>query len=105
MDQISLGIPGDNISIDKEGNIIVATFPEPLKLIKMGDNPYDNLAPAGILSVRGDSSSGYEIVKLVEDRDASTLPCSTAAVHDVKSDSLFMSGIFSKFVGVCKRRS
>lgn len=105
VDQIAMGVPADNVSVDREGNLIVATFPDPVKFMKVQADPYNNVAPAGVLSIWRKGPRESYIVKLVEDLDGRTLPSSTAAVRDTRSGTIFMSGVFSRFVGVCKPRS
>ncbi|KAJ5246556.1 calcium-dependent phosphotriesterase [Penicillium chermesinum] len=62
VDEIPLGVPVDNLSVDHDGNIIAAAVPDVLRFVRVVNNPYDNQAPAAVLSIQR-KDSGYEVVK------------------------------------------
>jgi hypothetical protein len=108
VDEIPLGIVVDNLSLDAEGNILVAAFPSLLKLVKAMDDP-TTTAPATILMIRrvavqqeGKDGKAYDVVKLVEDKEGKALPTTTIAVRDSKTRRLFLGGIAAPFIGICE---
>ncbi|KAF7590354.1 hypothetical protein BBP40_002957 [Aspergillus hancockii] len=109
IDEIPLHIPIDNLSLDAQGNIIVAAFPSPLKFLRAMNDP-TTTAPATVLMIRrgaqqeGKGGRVYEVVKLVEDKEGKSLPTTTVAVRDVKSRRLFLGGVAAPFIGICKER-
>ncbi|KAJ5160513.1 calcium-dependent phosphotriesterase [Penicillium canariense] len=112
IEKIPLHVPADNLSVDKEGNIVVAAIPHPYGFMRAADDPYNRVAAAGVLMVRkqdqrNDQSGrgNYEVIKVIEDRDAEFLPTSTVAVHDSQTHRLFLAGGFSPFLSICQRRT
>lgn len=112
IDRIPLDVPVDNLSVDKEGKIVVAAIPHSIGFMQAADDPYNRVAAAGVVMVRkrdrtrSDSQgSNYEAIKAIEDRDAKFLPTTTVAVHDAQTDRLFLAGGFSPFLSICQRRS
>ncbi|KAI9163790.1 calcium-dependent phosphotriesterase [Paramyrothecium foliicola] len=104
----------DNLSLDSEGNIIAVTLPFGYKTLKSIQNPYGPLAPAAVLKIvredklREDGSADmptFNISTIIEDKDSKFLPTATVAVHDVKTQRLFLSGVASQFITVCEKRS
>ena len=109
IDEIRTGYPVDNLSLDAEGNLIVAAFPDSIAFLKAMSDPYNVNVPATVLAVnkiarqieeRGGKNT--EVFKMAEDRDAKSLPCSTVAVHDTQSRQLILAGILSPFVAICE---
>ncbi len=95
VDVIHLGMPVDNLSLDKStGDIYAAAFPRSLQLLKSFENPYGIGFSSTIWRIR-QSGSGYEIRKVLEDGDVKTVGGATVAVHDAKTGRLFMGGMFS----------
>lgn len=106
MDSIPLGYSIDNISLDADGNLIAAAIPDLIGFVKASEDPYNVVAPATVLSVDnivGSHGNGYKISKVVEDNDGKVLPGISTALHDVKSQRLFLGGVFSPFLGICER--
>lgn len=104
VDKIPVGFPLDNLSVDTEGNIHVAAFPDVASFFKLQTDPENNKnAPATALRIFK-SNGQYEVEKLVEDKEAKSMPISTAVTHDVQTNRLFMGGILSRGVGICKRQ-
>ncbi|VUC34843.1 unnamed protein product [Clonostachys rosea] len=110
VDHIDLKMTVDNLSVDAEGNVLAAAFPVPLKVPASVENPDSIVAPATALMLqkRLDSESQdqgtgtYNVVKVIEDRDTKVLPTSTVVVRDAKSGMLFLSGVASPFMAICK---
>lgn len=103
--EVPLTMGVDNLSIDPEGNIFAAAFPDAIQLMKAFNDPYGTSAPSTVLMVRKKEGGQdtYEVVKVVEDSEAKVLPTSTTAVHDPISGRLFIGGITSTFMAVCER--
>ncbi|KAJ5134981.1 hypothetical protein N7526_006346 [Penicillium atrosanguineum] len=109
IDEIHTGYPLDNLSLDTDGNLIAAAFPDPIVSRKSLTDPYNFTSPATVLAVnkiarqikeRGGKNT--EVLKIVEDRDAKSLPSATIAVHDAESRRLILAGIFSPFITICE---
>ncbi|KAJ5312542.1 hypothetical protein N7508_003372 [Penicillium antarcticum] len=111
IESINTGYPIDNLSLDIDGNLIAAAFPDSIAFVKSTMDPYNVVAPATILSINDIANQlkklgkNVKVSKLVEDRDAKSLPSSTVAVHDVKGHKLFLAGIFSPFITICEQRN
>lgn len=109
---LDLEVPLDNLSLDPEGNIFVAAFPNVRYLWEAMRNPYTFSSPAAAFKIspqalraerQGDNE--FPVLKLVEDRDGKKLPTTTVVVHDAKTNRLFLAGVTSPFIGVCMMRS
>lgn len=109
VDEIRTDYPLDNLSLDAEGNLIAAAFPDAIALMKSMHDPYNVKVPATVLAVnkiarqieeRGGKNT--EVFKMVEDRDAKSLPSSTVALHDADSRRLVLAGILSPFITICE---
>jgi hypothetical protein len=112
VDKIPLDVPLDNITVDKEGNIVVAAIPHSVGFMQAADDPYNRVAAASVFMVRkrdqkhaGLGENNYEAIKVIEDRDGKFLPTTTVAVHDVQTNRLFLAGGFSPFLSICQRGS
>lgn len=93
---IKLGMPVDNLSIDRNGDIYAAGFPKILKVIDAFRKPYEAKPPSTIWRIRKVGVGlDYEVRKVLEDREASTVRGSTIAVHDVQTGRLFVGGMVS----------
>lgn len=104
VDKIPVGFPVDNLSVDVEGNIHVAAFPDVAAFYKLQTDPENTKnAPATVLKI-SKSNGQYEVEKLVEDKEAKSIPISTAVTHDVQTNRLLMGGILSRGIGICKRK-
>ncbi|KAJ5997442.1 hypothetical protein N7499_006162 [Penicillium canescens] len=110
VDSIHTGYPMDNLWLDADGNLIAAAFPDSIAFVKSTMDPYNVVAPATVLTINGIANQlktlgkDSKVAKLVEDRDAKSLPSSTVAVHDVKGRKLFLAGVFSPFITICEQR-
>ncbi|KAI1076983.1 hypothetical protein F5B20DRAFT_583722 [Whalleya microplaca] len=92
----------DNLSVDAEGDIYAAAFPQGLKVLQAYDDPLNSFPPSAVLRVRK-TPDGYEVTKILEDRDGEVLPASTTVVHDAKTGRLFLSSVISPFIAVCEK--
>ncbi|KAJ5177814.1 uncharacterized protein N7500_000513 [Penicillium coprophilum] len=111
VDTIYTNYPIDNLSLDADGNLLAAAFPNSIAFVKSMEDPYRVVAPATVLAVNGISTQletrggkDSEVLKLVEDRDAKWLPSSTVVVQDVESHRLFLGGVLSPFITICAKR-
>jgi hypothetical protein len=111
VDRIPLNVPLDNLSVDKEGNVVAAAIPHSIGFMQAADDPYNRVAAAGVVMVRrlgqtntDSAGSNYEAIKVIEDKDGKLLPTTTVAVHDAETDRLFLAGGFSPFLSICQRR-
>jgi hypothetical protein len=109
VDLIQTGYPIDNLWLDADGNLIAAAVPDSITFMKSFTDPYNVVAPATVLMINGIANQlktlgkNVKVSKLVEDRDAKSLPSSTVAVHDVKGHKLFLAGISSPFITICEQ--
>jgi hypothetical protein len=111
IDQVYPQISLDNISVDADGNLIVAAFPYGLQSIRAIRNPFGPQAPATVLKIEkieSEEEGGrpeYKVSKMIEDRDVKFLPTATVAVHDVQTERLFISGVTAQHIAVCQKRT
>jgi hypothetical protein len=61
---------------------------------KMWSDPYKHNSPSTLWRIRK-GEKGYEVKKMLEDREAKTLAGVTAIRHDVKTGRLFMSSKYN----------
>ncbi|KAH8601624.1 serum paraoxonase/arylesterase-like protein [Bisporella sp. PMI_857] len=108
IDEIIIGMGLDNLSIDENGDIFVAGFPDPICLIKAISDPVNVDCAASIFRIRKSIGERgelrYEVTKALEDAEAKYLPVSTVAVHDAKADKFFLGGFTSPYITVCEKR-
>ncbi|KAK0111516.1 hypothetical protein ONS95_001870 [Cadophora gregata] len=109
---IPLGIPVDNLSIDSNGDIFAACFPDVLALVANLEGPIVEKEkrreiPSTVLRIRRvDVVNGereWKVEKVLEDIEGKFLPGATVAVHDVKTGSFWLGGVAGPFVTVCDR--
>jgi arylesterase/paraoxonase len=108
IDKINIGMGIDNLSVDTNGDIFVAGFSKVIPFVKaIGDPPTTDGSSTIFRIGRSSDHQGkatYEVTKTLEDIEGKTLPSSTVAIHDVKTDSFFMGIVTSPFIIVCKRQ-
>lgn len=114
---IEAGLPIDNLSVDKNGDIFAAAFPQLYKWAKSSRSPYDVMPPTSVLRIKrvgkgyqGEGRKGhlsldaeYTVEKVMED-DGSVLPGATIVVHDVETGRYFLGGSVSPFITICEPR-
>lgn len=107
---IKTGLPLDNISVDDEGNLIAAGFPKPLQVPKAIEHSREFVAPGAVMKIerklgkRKSWEDEYVVSKLVEDGNAEKLPTPSVAVRDGRTGMVFISGVASPFITVCKKK-
>lgn len=96
---IKVGMPIDNLSVDADGDIFAAAFPKALKMVAALDNP-ELTVPSTVWRIRKicttkpSSKPQYEVTKVLEDAHGVMFPAATTARHDVRTGSLWISGLF-----------
>ncbi|KAH7317754.1 serum paraoxonase/arylesterase-like protein [Rhexocercosporidium sp. MPI-PUGE-AT-0058] len=115
-EEIHLGMPVDNLSIDSKGDIYAACFPEVLALVANLDGPVKEPLreiPSTVFRIRrvlgegeGENEKGmvkWVVEKVLEDIEGKFLPGATTAVHDVRTGSFWLGGVASPFITVCEK--
>ncbi|KAJ5256799.1 calcium-dependent phosphotriesterase [Penicillium angulare] len=110
--ELDLQMPLDNMSLDDEGNVFVAGFPNGLYMLKAMKSPYTVTVPATTFKIPQQaltkSGNGEDpessIVKILEDRDGKKLPSTTVVVHDAKTERFFLAGVISPSIGICTKK-
>lgn len=93
VDVIHLGMPVDNLSVDKTGDIYAAGIPKTLQVLKAFKKPYEIGSPSTIWRIHK-SGSSYQVQKISEDREAKLIAGATIARHDARTGRFFIGGIF-----------
>jgi len=104
---IRVGMPLDNITPDKRGDLWVPGFPNTGQTMKGMANPYEEISPATVFRIRRlegteEGKLEYEVKKVIEDREAQAIDGATTVVHDVKSKRLFLGGAVAPFLVICE---
>jgi hypothetical protein len=118
MDEIEVGMPIDNLSVDANGDIFAGAFPDALKVMDEVKNATGALLPSTVWQIKKESSESdrngkgagkrsstdnYRVGKVLEDREGKLLPSgTTTAVHDVKTGKIFLGGVLSEHITVCE---
>lgn len=105
-------MPIDNLSVDSNGDVFAAGFPDSLALLAAIEDPWNVFPPSTVWRVRsvpeGTGNAGqkaaFEVTKVLEDREGRFLGTTTTAVHDVKTGMFFLGGVTSPFLTVCEAR-
>ncbi|KAF7926666.1 uncharacterized protein EAE97_010175 [Botrytis byssoidea] len=106
IDEIDLQMPLDNLSVDANGDILAAAFPDVLKLVKAMDDSTINVPATAFRIRKFDTEDGgwrYVVTKVLEDIQTSVLSAATSVVHDPKTGRLFFGSLTTSFVVVCDR--
>ena len=96
--QIAVDYPIDNMSQDQNGDFYLAAFPKLMQVL--APDEHRKGAPAStILKVSKKSAGsdngrdgGWEVTKVIEDRDGEVLPSASTVVHDPKTGRLWVIG-------------
>ena len=92
-DTIPIGMPVDNLNLDANGDIWAAGMPKPLRTFASFADPFNVDAPSTIFRIRERGEGlGYEVEKMLEDREANVVGSTTVAAHDAKTGRLFIGG-------------
>ncbi|KAI9034805.1 calcium-dependent phosphotriesterase [Aspergillus affinis] len=109
IDEVDTGFLMDNLSVDSEGNIFVAAFPEMMGVMRSFNHPGILNVAATVLQIKRTGEVGgkaqYEVEKMLEDKDGKMLSTSTTAAYDVQTKRLFIGGIMAPHVTICKQRA
>lgn len=81
----------DNFSVDKNGDIWAPGFPDSGRFLEHVADPWHVDAPTTVWRFKK-GQGGYEVRKMVEDREAKVVSGATTVAHDVRTGRLFMSG-------------
>ncbi|KAF7959511.1 hypothetical protein EAE96_001127 [Botrytis aclada] len=106
IDEIDLQMPLDNLSVDANGDILAAAFPDVVKLVKSMDDSTINIPATAFRIRKFDTEDGgwrYVVTKVIEDIEASVLSAATSVVHDPKTGRLFFGSITAPFLVVCDK--
>ncbi|CAJ2505644.1 Uu.00g130380.m01.CDS01 [Anthostomella pinea] len=90
-DAINVGYALDNMFVDRDGNILVAAFPDSIKFFAANNDPYHKDTPTTALKLVERPDGAYGITKSIEDRLAEVLPGATTVLHDATTGRLFFS--------------
>jgi hypothetical protein len=131
---IKVGMPMDNLSVDRNGDIWAASFPKVAAVLAGFDDPLNTPVPSAVYRIRKVVEEGkegpegaYVVEKMLEDRDAEKLPGTTTVIHDAETGRLFLggtsflqfsdspfdsenallithTGVFSPFITICDKR-
>lgn len=107
--EISIGMPIDNLSVDSNGDIFVAAFPKVLAFVKAMDKPFTTNVPSTVFRIRLKRTEGmvrqfeFEVTKVLEDIEGKVLPGATVAVHDAKTGNFWLGGVMSPYITLCER--
>ncbi|MCJ1307933.1 hypothetical protein MMC25_001581 [Agyrium rufum] len=99
--RIRVGMPIENLSVDKNGDIWVAGMPKANKFTASMSDPLNIFPPATVFKIHKLPSGGYDILKVLEDKTGEVVAGATTVVHDVKTGRIFVSGAFTPFISVC----
>ena len=117
VDEITVGLPVDNLSIDSEGNVWGAALPQVYTWFKSAKDP-SIIPPTTAIKISRKSDKGYGefsrrnqnhydgeyVVEKVLEDGSGALPGSTAVVHDPQTGRIYLSGLMSKVIAVCETR-
>jgi len=108
IDEIYIGMPIDNLTIDANGDIFLPAFPKVWASIKGIRDPWNTTVPTTVFRVRklvrGNGKPEWEVEKVLEDIEGKITSFTTVAIHDVTTGNLFLAGIMSPSVTVCEKK-
>ena len=107
VDEIKLGMPLDNLSIDEKGTIFVPGFPDTSAVFKSLAHLGTIGIPSTIFTITkiiASNKSKYQVNKILEDKEGKILPSTTTVIHDIDTGRLFLGGVASPFITVCQKR-
>ncbi|MCJ1469947.1 hypothetical protein MMC07_008592 [Pseudocyphellaria aurata] len=103
VDMIYLGMPVDNLSVDKNGDIYAAALPKILDILKSFKKPYEISCPSTIWRIRK-SGSSHQVQKVLEDKEGKLVSGATTACHDASTGRFFIGGVITPYITVCDPR-
>ena len=92
IEDIAIDYSLDNLSVDGNGDLYVAAFPQPLKIFEAFLDPFNAKTPSTVLRIWMGEDGRHQWEKVLEDAEGTTLPGATTALHDAKTGRLFLSG-------------
>ncbi|EMD37606.1 hypothetical protein CERSUDRAFT_154342 [Gelatoporia subvermispora B] len=105
-DTITVGFAIDNLILDRDGALWAATFPKALQIVARFSD-LTKQAPAGAhrVTMNTDRSAyfgeKYKVDRMFED-DGTIVAGPTSVVHDARRGLLYMHGVVSPHMAVCK---
>ncbi|KAF2193273.1 calcium-dependent phosphotriesterase [Zopfia rhizophila CBS 207.26] len=100
IDIIKTTVPLDNVATDAKGDLYAAGFPNLFQAMGAIEKPFENTSPSTIFRIRK-TKAGYQVDKVLEDRDSKVLSGVTTARHDVKTGRLFLGAALTPYMMVC----
>ena len=94
IDIIAMGMPIDNLSVDKKGDIWVSGFAHGIKMVQWMQDPVNVRVSGTIWRIKKAEEGHWGVEKMLEDKEAKFLNAITVARHDVQSGRLFAGGEF-----------
>ena len=88
---VRVGMPVDNLAVDKDGDIFAAGFPSAQRFLETYSDPFNIDSPTTIWRIRRRDDE-YVVTKVLEDKEARTFGGATVARHDVTSGKIFIGG-------------
>ncbi|KAG9233147.1 serum paraoxonase/arylesteras-like protein [Amylocarpus encephaloides] len=105
---IEVRMPIDNLSLDPNGDIYVAAFPDVLGLVLASSSSAERDVGSSVFRVRKVVKEGgelaWDVEKMMEDVEGRVLPMATVVVHDAETGNLWLGGIASPYITLCERR-
>lgn len=116
VDEIEVGMPIDNLSVDANGDIFAAAFPDSLKLVEAVKHASGLTIPSTVWQIRklvaesdergkekGSVTGNYRVWKVLEDKEGKVMPSGTTiAVHDAKTGRIFLGAVLGEHMTVCE---
>ncbi|OCH86369.1 calcium-dependent phosphotriesterase [Obba rivulosa] len=106
VDTITVGLAIDNLSMDSNGGLWAATFPKALWILaRFEDLTQQSPSSAHRVTLNTDKSAyfgeKYKVERVFED-EGSIVAGATSVVHDTRRGLLYMHGVVSPHLAVCK---
>jgi arylesterase/paraoxonase len=120
LDTIEVPYPVDNLSVDKNGDIFAASFPQVYKWAQSSKDPFNVKVPSAVVRIRKGEMKGkngkgregvvlhgeagdWEVEVILED-DGSVVGGASIAVHDAETGRIFTGGAVAPFISICETR-
>jgi len=116
LDTIKVPYPVDNLSVDKNGDIYAASFPQVYKWGQSSKDPFRVRVPSAVFRIRKtgkdarketdgtilNSEVGEWDVDVVLEDDGSVVCGASIAVHDIETGRIFTGGAVTPFISICE---
>jgi hypothetical protein len=93
--RVRVGMPVDNLSVDANGDIWTAGFPNMFVTMEAIGDPFNKGSPAAIFKIYKTADGRYEATKVLEDGEAKFVSGATVAVFDAATERLFIGGMYT----------